>query len=162
YDADRRKQLDLLTTRQDSATFSDWQPKVSLAWKPSDALMLYATYANGYKSGAFNPVPGPGAFYPLVVKQEGTDNYEVGLKSSWLERRLQVNAAAFYTDYTDAQIFQLDITTGGQVAINSDKAKIKGAEVEIAARPVRGLSLSLSYGYTNAEFTDFNGTGLYD
>jgi len=162
YDEDKREQRDLLTSRTDQSTFSDFQPKLSLAWKPTDALMAYATYAEGYKSGAFNPVPGPGATFPLVVEQEGTDNYEVGLKSSWLDRRLTANLSAYYTDYTDAQIFQLDITTGGQVAINADAARIRGAELEVAARPIEGLDLTLGYGYTDAIFTDFNGTGLND
>ena len=162
YDEDKREQLDLLTTRTDEATFSDFQPKVSLAWKPSSDMMWYATYAEGYKSGAFNPVPPPGATFPLVVEQEGTDNYEIGMKSSWLDRRLTANLSAYYTDYTNAQIFQLDITTGGQVAINADEARIRGAELELVARPLDGLDLSVSYGYTDATFTDFNGTGLYD
>lgn len=162
YDEDRREQLDVLTTRRNAATFSDLQPKISLAWKTNDALMLYATYAEGYKSGTFNPVPGPGASFPLVVQQEGTDNYEVGMKSSWLDRRLLVNVAAYYTDYRDAQIFQLNLATGGQVAINADSAEIKGAEIELAARPFRGLDLSLAYGHTDGTFTNFNGTGLND
>lgn len=162
YDEDRREQLDVLTARRDEATFSDLQPKVSLAWKGTDDMMLYATYAQGYKSGTFNPVPGPGAFFPLVVEQEGTDNYEVGMKSSWLDRRLRVNVAAYYTDYQDAQIFQLDLSTGGQVAINADSAEIKGIEVEVAARPMQGLDLSFAYGYTDGTFTDFNGTGVND
>lgn len=162
YDEDSREQLDVLTGRSDDATFSDLQPKVSLAWKSTDNVMLYGTYAEGYKSGTFNPVPGPGAFFPLVVKQEGTDNYELGVKSSWLERRLQVNAAAYYTDYKHAQIFQLDLSTGGQVAINADSAEIKGMEIEIAARPLPGLDVNIAYGYTDGTFTDFNGTGLND
>jgi iron complex outermembrane recepter protein len=162
YDEDRREQLDVITGRSDEGTFSDLQPKVSLAWKTTDAMMFYATYAEGYKSGTFNPVPAPGAFFPLVVEQEGTDNYELGMKSSWLQRRLQVNAAAYYTDYRDAQIFQLDLSTGGQVAINADSAEIKGMEIEIAARPLPGLDVNIAYGYTDGTFTNFNGTGLND
>jgi iron complex outermembrane receptor protein len=162
YDEDRREQLDVLLERRDEATFSDLQPKVSLAWQARPDLMLYATYAEGYKSGAFNPPPPPGAAFPLVVDQEGTDSYELGLKGSWLDERIRLKAAAYYTDYTDVQIFQLDITTGGQVAINANEAEIKGAEIELAARLWPGLDFSIGYGYTDATFTDFNGTGLND
>ena len=162
YDEDQREQLDKLTGRRDEATFSDFQPKVSLGWKLSPDAMLYATYAEGYKSGAFNPPPGAGAGFPLVVQQEGTDNYELGIKSSWFGNRLRANAAIYLTDYQDAQIFQLDITTGGQVAINADEARIKGGEVEIAAHLMEGLELAAGYGYTDASFTNFDGTGLYD
>ncbi|HKX55986.1 MAG TPA: TonB-dependent receptor [Xanthomonadales bacterium] len=162
YDRDDRSQYDLLSGRTDSATFEDWQPKVSLAWQQSDNLMLYGTYAEGYKSGAFNPPPPPGASFPLVVEQEGSDGFEAGMKSTWAERRLLLNLALFYTDYTDVQIFALDLSTGGQVALNADEAEIKGGEVELVAIPAEGWELSASYGYTNAEFTDFNGTGLFD
>lgn len=162
YDEDRREQIDDLTARTDKAAFSDAQPKVSLSWKAAADLMLYATYAEGYKSGAFNPPPGPGAGFPLVVEQEGTDNFELGVKSSWFGDRLRANASLYLTKYEEAQIFQLDVSTGGQVAINANEAEIKGAELEIAALLGAGLELTAGYGYTDARFTDFNGTGLFD
>src|SRR6185437_4325671 len=49
-------------------------------------LMSYVTYSQGYKSGAFNPAPEPGAPFPLVVQKEGTSNFELGLKSVLLDR----------------------------------------------------------------------------
>jgi iron complex outermembrane receptor protein len=162
YDEDRRQQLDNLTGREDQATFSDLQPKVSLGWKLSSDVMLYSTYAEGYKSGAFNPPPGPGAGFPLVVDQEGTDNYELGIKSAWFDNQLRVNASVYLTEYENAQIFQLDLTTGGQVATNANEAEIKGAELEVVAFLAEGLELTAGYGYTDARFTDFNGSGLYD
>ena len=162
YDEDQRQQLDVLTQRTDEATFSDLQPKVSLAWKTTDDVMLYATFAEGYKSGAFNPPPSPTATYPLVVEQEGTTNYEVGMKSTWGDGLLQANLAAYHTDYEDIQVFRLDLQTGGQVAINANEARLRGVEIELLARPLRGLELSAAYGYTDAEFTDFDGTGNFD
>jgi iron complex outermembrane receptor protein len=96
------------------------------------------------------------------VKQEGSTNYEVGTKTSWLDDTLQVNASVYYTDYEDIQVFRLDLQTGGQVAINADEARIRGAELELISRPLRGLELTAAYGYTDAEFTNFNGTGTFD
>jgi len=162
YDEDHREQLDLMTGRADDATFSDLQPKVSLAWKATPEAMLYATYAEGYKSGAFNPPPPPGAAFPLVVKQEGTKSYEIGAKTTWLDNRLQVNAALYHTDYDNIQVFRLDLQTGGQVAINAHEARIQGVEVELVTRPTEALEVSAAYGYTDAVFTDFNGTGVFD
>jgi iron complex outermembrane receptor protein len=162
YDEDKREQHDVLGNRTDEATFSDFQPKVSLAWKATADLMLYATYAEGYKSGAFNPPPNPTQTFPLVVEQEGTSNYEVGAKSTWLDNRLQLNGSLYYTDYEDIQVFRLDLQTGGQVAINANEARIQGVELELVTRPAQGLELSAAYGYTDAEFTDFDGTGVFD
>jgi iron complex outermembrane receptor protein len=162
YDEDHREQTDLLTARTDDATFSKFQPKVSLSWQATPDALLYATFAEGYKSGAFNPPPSPTQSFPLVVKQEGSTNYEVGTKTSWLDDTLQVNASVYYTDYEDIQVFRLDLQTGGQVAINADEARIRGAELELISRPLRGLELTAAYGYTDAEFTNFNGTGTFD
>ncbi|HUE88793.1 MAG TPA: TonB-dependent receptor [Vicinamibacterales bacterium] len=162
YDRDEREQVDQLTSRTDEATFSKFQPKVSLAWKATDDVMLYATVAEGYKSGAFNPPPSPTQTFPLVVKQEGTTNFEVGMKSSWLDNMVQVNVSAYHTDYEDIQVFRLDLQTGGQVAINADKARIRGVELEMTARPAAGLELTAAYGYTDAKFTNFDGTGTFD
>lgn len=162
YDRDEREQLDLLTGRTDGEVFDDVQPKVSLAYKASEDMLLYATYAEGYKSGAFNPPPGLGSTHPLVVEQEGTRSYEVGFKSSMADNRVTLNGAVFHTDYSDAQIFQLDLQTGGQVAVNADKSKIYGFELEFAARPSESFELNAGFGYTDAEIKNFNGTGLFD
>ena len=162
YDEDKREQHDLLGNRTDEATFSDFQPKVSLAWKATADLMFYATYAEGYKSGAFNPPPLPTQTFPLVVQQEGTTNYELGAKTTWFDDRLQVNAAVYHTDYEDVQVFRLDLQTGGQVAINANEARLQGVEIELATRPLENLELTAAYGYTDAEFTDFDGTGVFD
>lgn len=162
YDRDEREQLDVLLGRTDEAAFKDLQPKVSLAWQAQDNLMLYATYAEGYKSGAFNPPPQPTSNYNLVVEQEGTQSYEAGVKSTLMNGRLLLNSALYYTDYTNPQIFQLDLSTGGQVAINANAARIWGWEAEVVARPMTGLNLNAAFGLTRGEFKDFNGTGLYD
>src|SRR5688572_25758356 len=84
------------------------------------------------------------------------------MKSTWFDGRAQANVAAFYTDYTNVQVFDLDLSTGGQVAYNADEAELKGYEIELAAIPFENFELTASYGYTDATFTDFNGTGLYD
>ena len=162
YDRDDREQTDVLTGRTDEATFDDVQPKLSLAWKITPSAMLYATYAEGYKSGTFNPLPPPGATFPLVVEQEGTESFEVGAKTTWFDQRLVANLSAYLTNYDKPQIFRFDVTTGGQVAINAKEAEIKGVELELATRVTSGLDLTFAYGYTDAKFTDFNGTGLFD
>ena len=162
YDRDKRDQLDLLTQREDSATFKKTQPKLSLAWKARENVMLYGTYAEGYKSGGFNPPPPPGASFPLVAQQESTEAYEVGLKTSWLEERVRLNLALFHTDYTNPQILRLDLQSGGQVAINARDARIRGGELEFTATPLQGWELHASAGYADARMQDFDGSGLFD
>lgn len=161
YSRDSRDQTDMLTGRQASANFGDWQPKASLAYKPSEDVMVYGTYSHGYKSGTFNPPPTAGAAYPAVVKQESTDNFEFGVKSSFANRSVLVSASAFSTRYQNPQIFQLDVQSGGQVTINAKRARLTGFETELLARPVHGLEINASLGYTDSEIKDFDGTARF-
>lgn len=161
YDRDVRKQHDVLRNRDDKATFSAWQPKASLAYKPNRNLTVYATYSEGYKSGTFNPAPGANATFPLIVKQEGTKNAEIGLKTNLFDRRVTLNAAAFSTRYTNPQIFQFDAETGGQVTINAARAQLTGFEADIMARPAEGLTLNAAFGYTRSRIKRFDNTDRF-
>ncbi|MBB4633030.1 TonB-dependent receptor [Sphingosinicella soli] len=157
YDTNEAKQDDYLASATDKATFSKLQPKVSLAYKPSDELTLYATYSQGFKSGSFNPIAA-GAAFPRVIGKETSRNYEIGTKTSWLDRRVILNVAAFYTQHLNPQIFQLDAATFTQGSLNARKAAIKGFEFELAARPVKGLDLNAAFGYIDTKIKDFDGT----
>ena len=68
-------------------------------WTPD--FMTYLRWANAYKSGGFSGRDDPLApgFQPEVA-----DNYEVGFKSEWLDRRLRFNGDVFYTKYKDKQV----------------------------------------------------------
>ena len=79
--------------------FDDWTPMVNLAYYASEDVMFYGSWSEGFKSGGFdqrfiNASPGPSSFNP-----ETATTYEVGMKSSWLDNTLRLNASAFYTDY---------------------------------------------------------------
>jgi iron complex outermembrane receptor protein len=161
YDRDNRSQRDYLLTRDDKATFDAWQPKASLSYKFSPEGMVYATYAQGYKSGIFNTFNTVGGNKPLVVKPEATDSIEVGTKDSFFGRRLLLSAATYYTKYENAQEYSLDIQSGGQATVNVARSRLYGFEAEATARPMRGLDLSVAYGYTKSRIQDFNGTGEY-
>ena len=132
-------------------------PSASLEWRPAPKLLAYATFSQGYKSGGFN-VFSVTATDNAEYRPESVNNYELGLKSEFLDSRLRVNIAAFYMDYTDLQQNQL-ISTGGGIArfqtSNAASAHSKGAEIEITARPVGQLQLTASYGYTDAAFASF-------
>jgi iron complex outermembrane recepter protein len=160
YDSNRGRINDFFSSFRTAAAFSALQPKLSVAWRPSDQWMLYATYSQGFKSGNFNPAAAGPAF-PRVLGEETSRNYELGFKSTLLDRRLIFNAAAFYTEQLDPQIFQLDPATIAQGSLNARRFEIRGIELELSARPVPGLELNATFGYLDAEIDDFNGTALY-
>ena len=161
YDQDNRSQSDALLDRDDAANFHAWQPKASLSYKFSPEGMVYATYAQGYKSGIFNTFNTVGGNKPLVVKPELTDGFELGTKDTFFDRHLRLATAAYYTKYKNAQEYSLDIQSGGQATVNVKRSRLYGFEAEATARLVRGLDVSAAFGYTNSRIEDFNGTQEY-
>jgi len=102
-----------------SEKFDDFSPRASLTWKPVDDHTLYATYAQGFKGGSFDP-RGQSTLAPdfnqsgsvtpdevkafMLFEPEEVDSYEIGWKSNMFDRRLQSSLAVFYMDYKDVQI----------------------------------------------------------
>jgi iron complex outermembrane receptor protein len=160
YDASKGRIDDFFSSLVTEKTFDALQPKVSIAYRPSPELMVYGTYSQGFKSGNFNPAAAGPAF-PRVLGKETSRNYELGFKSTLLDRRLIFNGAAFYTEHLDPQIFQLDPATFTQGSLNANRIDIKGFELEVSARPMEGVELNAAFGYLDAKIDDFNGTDLY-
>ena len=118
-------------------------------------LMTYAQYSTGFKGGGVNPRPFVAeqavSFSPETLKAA-----EVGVKSDLFERRLRVNAAVFFNQYEDI-IFTNNQPTPNSAAnatpTNAGDADVKGAELEIEARPIGGLAITASASYLNFELT---------
>ena len=144
-------------------TDSEWTPMLSLQYFVNDATMTYFTFSNGFKAGGYN------AFSFNLVQPDGTpaefdpeyvDNYEFGIKSTMAGGRVRLNAAVFFMDYTDLQVNQLIQNDQGIIDFrtsNAAAAESKGIEIELAAILAEGLDLTMAYGYTDAEYTDFAG-----
>jgi len=134
--------------------------KVGVDWKPVDGMLLYANVAKGYKSGGFPSIGASVWSQFLKLEQESVLDYEVGGKFSLFDRRLQVNAAAFWYDYRNKQLRarNIDPVWGNlDVVQNIPKSTVKGAELEITAVPVDGLTLTAAGSYTDGEIDEFSG-----
>ncbi len=134
-----------------------WSPKVGLEYHITDEKMLYTSVSRGFKSGGFNGRPASVAVATRPFDPETVWAYEAGFKTSWLDRRLLLNAAAFYSDYNGIQLTAFVASPAGgllTVVDNAAKAKIKGFEFELAAKPTSQLSLNAALGYTDAEYTE--------
>lgn len=114
---------------------TDW--RAALDYNLSDDMMLYAQASTGYKAGGVNPRP----FFIVQIESvapEEITSYEVGFKSSWLSRTVQLNAAAFFNDYQDIQLQQTQCEVPfppffGAPCLqpgNAGDADVKGFEVE--------------------------------
>jgi iron complex outermembrane recepter protein len=135
-------------------SWNSFTPKVTLDWQASDEMMLYASVADGHKSGGFNGTAPDAVSAQTPFDEEKARQYEVGLKSEWFDRRLRSNLTAFYIDYEDLQVFQL--VDGARLIVdNAADATSKGFEVELLARLTDGLTATASYAYLDATYKDF-------
>ena len=137
-----------------SESWDAWSPKFIVDYRFNPSALGYASVAKGYKTGGFNPRMADTAdsakFDPEYVW-----SYEVGVNTNWLDNRLILNTAAFYTEAKDLQV-QIVKTMGGWPYIsNAAEATLQGFEVELRARPVPGLDVMASFGYLDAEFDEY-------
>ena len=152
-------------------TFDEWQPKVSYTHTFTDQLTAYGSYGRGFRSGGFNSigseatVNGTFGTYPTAPQnvrddfdKEVTDTYELGVKSQWLDNRLRVNAAVFYTEIDDYQFFNFFAGPFGllRVVTNIDKAEIWGAEVDFAWAINEYFTVDGGYGLVDTEIKENN------
>jgi iron complex outermembrane receptor protein len=142
-------------------TESNVSPRLSVNYQWNDSLMTFATYSRGFKSGGFNAR----ANTPLQwgpYKDMQVDSYELGMKSNWLDNRIQFNTTAFHQNLSDmqAQVNAVDPgnTQGGFSIViqNAAEATIAGAEAELIVRLIEGLDISAGYGYIDAQYDEFN------
>ena len=125
---------------------------ISATFNITDTVNVYANVSRGFKSGGFNPdIVGD---TNISFGPEHVTAYEIGAKSEFLDRRVRLNAALFYSDFSDLQVSQL-VGVAFQIR-NAAGAHIKGGELELEAAPIRGLTANVGVGYTDATFTQFN------
>ncbi|MEW5684028.1 MAG: TonB-dependent receptor [Pseudomonadota bacterium] len=132
--------------------------RLNASYKPTDGIMLFASYATGFKSGGFDASTGTTAALGAAARTfnpESTKNTEIGIKSELFDRRLIANATLFRTDITEYQFRSYD---GLQFRVrNNGEVRQQGIELDTVARPIRPLTLTFSVAYLDSEYTDFRG-----
>ncbi|MBS1239735.1 MAG: fpvA 2 [Proteobacteria bacterium] len=152
-----------------------WDWRIVTDYRISDEFMLYASVATGYKGGGINPrpffgpsagecpafsynpdgtvIPAPPCNQIKPFNPESIITYEVGFKSDFFDRRVRLNGAAFYNDYSDI-IFILGACPSSPCIrpTNVGNAKVKGFELETTIYPVDGLTLDGGLSYINIEY----------
>ena len=130
----------------------------TLGWKPSDDVLLYATYSRGSKSQGLNLTAIPAGVNP-VVNPEKVNNYEIGVKSQFFDRALTINLAAYQTDVDQYQTTIVQQIVGTNTYINYianiPKVRSRGFEGDVAWRATRWLSLTGSLAYTDATYVRY-------
>jgi iron complex outermembrane receptor protein len=145
------------TSRQDLKN-EEVGGKAGAQYHFTDDVMLYGSYSRGFKSGKFDveflhtdDTPFPQR--PLVP--EILDAFEIGLKSTLLDRRLTFNAAVFYNIWKNQQVFNVGVN--GPEFFNLPESKIKGAELETNWAPAERWLVSANVGLLDTQITDATG-----
>ncbi len=147
YSIDRR----FLTSRQ-NRTYSNFTYRGALEYDVNPDVLLFATVATGFLSGSLSTAG-------TNTDDQKSTNYEIGIKSRFLDNRLQVNASVFRTDYTNLiTSFQRPNASGGvdTISSNGGDIKAKGFEAVIDARPVEDLRLTVTMSILDSKFGTFN------
>ncbi|TCP94346.1 iron complex outermembrane receptor protein [Sphingomonas sp. PP-CE-1A-559] len=145
--------------------FDNWNLSgdITAAYTVTSDIHAYATYARSYKSGGINlsGLPLDGSNNPILsaatVKPEKVNHYELGLKTQFLDRRLTLNLAGFWTEISDYQA----TVTNGQLGVlrgylaNAGKVRTRGLEFDSAFRPTDRFSVYANGAYTDAKYVKF-------
>ena len=142
-------------TAEDS--WSNTTATAVLSYRLGENTSVYAKAAQGWKAGGFNgEAPSAEAFLESYEPEE-VDAYELGLKSRFLNDRIQLNAAAFINDISDMQFSVFLEGSGGAASTvaNAGAATVKGLELELAAQVSENFRIGLNYGYLDTEYDEF-------
>jgi iron complex outermembrane receptor protein len=132
-------------------TWRSFTPKVGVEYDVAKDTLVYASATNGFKSGTFDV----GQINP-AIDPEKIWAYEAGLKSEFLDRRIEFTGALFYYDYKDLQVSKvIGIAT---LTVNAAAAKNKGVELATRAKVTNQFTIDANLTYLKATFTDFTST----
>ncbi len=149
---------------------TNFSPEVSLRYKVSDDVNVYAAYKTGYKSGGIdnsalpssnlagfgdpNPAVRAAVAAGLVYKSESAKGGEFGVKAQFADRTVTLNTSAFYYVFKDLQLQVFNATTIQFRTFNASELTSKGFDVDLSWRtPVEGLRIIGAMAYTDATFT---------
>src|ERR1700722_18314127 len=136
---------------------NDFTYSIAPRWHVSSDTMVYGRIASGYRPGGPNDLPPTApASVQREYKADQTTNYEVGVRSDLLDKRLSVDVAAFLVDWKKIQLFE-EFQIAGQppfgIDANGGTARSKGLEWTLALTPVTGLTFTLTGAYVDAYLT---------
>ncbi len=140
-------------------------PRLVLDWAVTSDVMLYASYAEGYKAGGFNSA---GEILAPSFDPEEVTNYELGMKSTWFDNTLRVNLALFSYEYDNLQALEfiqaecLEGSNVGAYLFETSDVEGDGAELSINWLPLPSLELFFNTGLLDAEYKRRNERTVVD
>jgi iron complex outermembrane receptor protein len=152
-----------------SQTFRQFQPKISLRYELAENANLYANWGIGFKSGgfnnqgsaaivdqAFNQFIGTNVLIEDQYRKEVSSAFEAGVKGNLLDGRITFDLAGYYTNIEDMQFFEFFVGGFGllRVVSNIDEVEIYGAEINLTAEIIEGWTVFGSANVTESEILE--------
>ena len=134
---------------------TDYTPRISISYKPSSSINLYATASKGYRFGLTNYNSGANGGTPLAYKSDVLWNYEAGIKATLWGGRGSFNTAAYYIDWKDIQL-SFRNANGQAYVTNAGDARSYGIESEFAFRPSPAFEMNAAFSLGDSELTKDN------
>jgi iron complex outermembrane recepter protein len=170
--------IDLVLTDSNKTGDDGFTFKFNTSYEFTDDAMAYLTISEGYRIGGLNsgppcqdPIPEEQSFClkddEVLIKPDTTINYEVGLRSLWLDGRLLVNAAVYLIDWQDIQVDGTSDVGAVPITVNGGSAETRGIELSSRWAITEELELAASVAFNDAQLTSdaeglVNGVKAFD
>lgn len=138
-----------------------FKPRVTLSWKPTNDVLLYATYSEGFRPGGFNRRGGSGRGFtiPFTYGSDSVKNYEVGWKTQWANRTVQLNGSAYWVEWSNIPIaIYSPSISSSTFTVNGPSARIQGITNDLTWRPTRQWTLVGNLTYNKTQLTSYGQT----
>lgn len=144
-------------TRQLSVGEHGISPRASIVFHPTDELRAYFTASRGFRFGGPQIAAStPTTDVPPVYKSDSLWNYELGIRTDWLQRSLQIDVSAYHIDWKNPQVYQKSADNLVNFIDNVGGAQGNGVELAMRYRPrfIPGVTLDVSVAWNKTETTE--------
>jgi iron complex outermembrane recepter protein len=142
------------------STSSGFSSRLNLSWKVDSDVLLYYTWSQGYRPGAFNRVTNStrltGYETPSFYSSDKLINNEIGWKTEWADHTLQINGAVYQETWDNAQIVVFDPGVLGNLTFNDNgpNFRVRGIEQAVVWRATHGLTFQGSAAWNSSSQTN--------
>lgn len=152
YDFEKKDYEDAGKGVDSDDNWNEISPKFALTYQYQENLMFYSNIAKGYRSGGFNTWSPQG--YPLSYDEETLWSYEIGTKTSFLNKRLLFNFSLYYMDIDDMQV-DVYINPEDLYKTNAAKGTSQGFETEVKLKVSAEWLLFAGLSYNDCRFDEY-------
>ena len=155
YETTEKDFQDHVNAKDANDSWEALSPKFALEYRPLPGTMTYLSVSKGYRAGGFNFMATDSQYD--TFDEEELWSYEIGVKNTFFNNRLIMNASVYLMDISNMQVSET-ISSLASYITNAAEATGKGVELELTGRITTGLTMTAGFGYTDIEFDDFKDT----